>query len=154
MKTRVLTILMCLCWGVINAQKVKIKKDVVYVDKVEYLKIDDEFGSETVQTLDGKDILTFKKYSFDKPNPARNNRNDPNRYKYPATISSSYYVVSFLDFDLEYETDLTRKKIFLAFYKYNLLDDSNKVNEENAHKIGQKISKEVSGSRPVIIIRN
>ena len=154
MKASILIILMLLGVGTINAQKIKVKKDIVYVDDVAYFKANNDFGNETISTLDGKIMLTLKQYSFDKPNPARNNTNDPNRFKYPATIKSYYYVVSFLDFDLEYETDLHRKKLFLAFYKYELIDKSNIVSEEKARKTAQIISKKISGDRPTIIIQN
>lgn len=136
------------------AQKVKIKKGTVYVDKKDFLKIDREFGNETVSSLDDEVIFTIKYYSFDKPNPARNNTNDPNRFKYPAMLKQHYSVISFLDFDLEYETDLSRKKLFKAMYKYKLMAKDGKVNEKNAKKIGQLISKEISGNIPVVIYTN
>jgi len=153
MKAKILTIIILFVCGIASAQKVKIKKGTVYIDKQEYLTIDNEFGNETILTLDGAEILILKVYSFDKPNPARNNTHNPNRYKYPATVKEYYYVISFLDFELEYETDLSKKKLFLAFYKYNLLDELNRVNEDNAKRIGQKISKNISGERPIIIYR-
>lgn len=134
--------------------KVKIKKNIVYVNNEQFLKIKKEFSIKTIQTLNNKDLITLKPYSFDKPNPARYNTNDPNRYKYPATITEHYYVVSFIDFKLEYETDLTDKQIFQIFYTDNLMNSKDELNEENAKKIAQKISKDISGTRPVIMLNN
>ncbi|MBX7227195.1 MAG: hypothetical protein K1X55_14260 [Chitinophagales bacterium] len=149
-------LLVCILFGSITAhsQEVKIKKDIVYVDGSEYMKMDDEFGNTIVTNVNGDELLTIKTYSFEKPNPARNNTNDPARYNYPATIKEVYYVISFLDFELEYEVDLPLKKLFLAFYKYNLLNTDNTVNQENAKDIAEKISKDVSGERPYMIIGN
>ena len=149
-------LLFCLLFGSITsfAQEVKIKKGVVYVDEQKYMEINDEFGNSIITNKNGDELLTIKMYSFEKPNPARNNTNDPNRYNYPATVKEIYNVVSFLDFELEYEVDLPQKKIFLAFYKYNLLNEDLTVNQDNAKKIAEKISKDVSGQRPYMIIGN
>lgn len=152
-KLGILIVLLALSFST-YAQKIKIKKGTVYVNKKEFLKIDREFGNETVTSLDDEVIFTIKYYSFDKPNPARNNTNDPNRFKYPAMIKQHYSVISFLDFDLKYETNLTRKKLFKAMYKYKLMTKDNKVSENNARKIGELISKEISGNIPVVIYTN
>lgn len=138
----------------ISAQKIKIKKGTVYVDKIPFLKIDKEFGNKTITTLDDEIIFAIKDYSYDKPNPARNNMNDPNRMNYPATILGYYNVITFLDLDLTYETELGPKKLFKAMYKYKLLDENGKVNAKNARKIAVLISKEVSGNVPVVIFTN
>lgn len=138
----------------LSAQKIKIKKGTVYVDKKPFLKIDKEFGNRTITTLDGEVLFAIKNYSYDKPNPARNNPSDPNRMKYPATILGYYNVITFLDMDLTYETELPQKKLFKAMYKYKLLDDNGKLNKKNAQKIAVLISKEVSGNIPVVIFTN
>jgi hypothetical protein len=133
------------------SQDIKIKKNVVYLDGKEFLKIENDFGNETVLNLKGDQLLILKSYSYSVPNPARNNTNDPGRFNYPATISQFYYVVTFTSFKLEYETELTKKQLFEIFAKYNLLKEDGSVNEENAKSIAAKISREVSGKIPIYI---
>jgi hypothetical protein len=135
-----------------NAQKVKIKKGIVSVDDKEYLKTNKDYGNEIISTLDGKDIIKLEWNSFDVPNPARNNANDPARYNYPATIKNWYAVASFLDFNITFETELSQKNIFEALYKDKVVDESGKVNEENAKSLAKKIHKNVSGNRPDVLI--
>jgi len=114
------------------------------------LKYDDEFGNIVISTLKGEDICTIKKYSFEKPR--KKNPNNPSDWRYGETVTVTYYVVAFLNFALEYETDLKLSKLYLAFFKYNLLDNNEKVSEENAKKLASKISKKISGERPIIIL--
>lgn len=135
----------------VTAQKVKIKKGIIYVDKSEFLKYDDEFNNIALQKADGTEFAILKQYTFEKPR--KKNPNNPQDWRYGDTITVKYYVITFTDFDLEYETDLSLKKIYGAFYKYKLIDAESNISEENAKKIGSKISKEISGERPVVLLR-
>lgn len=135
-----------------HAQKVQIKSDVVYVDKKEYLKINDSYGKDLLTTLSGKEFASVSWESFDVPNPARNNPNNPQAHQYPATIKKWYAVVTFLDFDLAFETDITKKQLFEALYENKVVDEQGTVSEENARLLAKKIASDVSSTKPTVII--
>jgi len=137
--------------GQVNAQKIKAKKGIISVDKKEFLKYDDEFDNISLLTLNGDEFAIIKEYSFEKPR--KKNPNNPNDWKYGDTTTVRYYLISFTNFDLEFETDLKLKKVYSAFYKYKLIENGN-VSKQNAKRIGAKISKEISGDRPIIILSN
>lgn len=152
MRTLFCVLCFTLGFGIVNAQKIKIKNGTIYTDNTEFLKYDDEFGNIVISNLNGKEFLTLKKYTFEK---ARNkNPNNPQDWRYGDTETVTYHVVSFLNFNLEYETDLKLKDLYVAFLKYNLIDGSGEISEENAKKIAVRISKEISGERPMILIAN
>lgn len=135
-----------------QAQDVKIKKDIVYVDNVPYLKINSDYGNEIVYNLEDKELIKLEKVTYDVPNPARNNTSDPNRYSYPATVKKRYYIVTFIDSKISFETDLTQKKLLEVIYKDRIIDDKGIVMEEKAGKFAQKTHKNISGNRPGMII--
>lgn len=135
-----------------HAQKVQIKSDVVYVDKKEYLKINDSYGKDLLTTLGGKEFASVSWESFDVPNPARNNPNNPQAHQYPATIKKWYAIVTFLDFDLTFETDISKKQLFEALYENNVVDGQGNISEESARLLAKKIASNVSSTKPAVII--
>jgi len=151
MKNLLIVFIFIISCNVSFAQKAQMKKGIVTIDKKEFLKYDDEFNNIIVSTLKGKEILTLKEYSFQKPR--KKNPNNPQDWRFGDTETISYYVVTFEDFVLEFETDLKLKDFYVALFKYNLLDENENVSEENAKKIASRISKDISGERPIIIIR-
>ncbi len=152
MKKLFLFTLMSLFLVSLQAQDIKIKKGIVYADDKAYLKTNKDYGNEIISTMDGKDIIKLEWFSYDAPNPARNNTADPARHNYPATIKKWYAVATFLDFNITFETELSQKKIFEALYKDKAVDENGTVNEENAESLAKKVHKNVSGNRPIVII--
>lgn len=152
MKKLFLLIALSICFSTVHAQKVKIKKGLVTVDGVEYLKTNKDYGNEIISNLAGKDIIKLEWNSFDVPNPARNNMNDPARMNYPATTKEWYAVATFTDHNITFETDLSQKKIFEALYKDKVVNADGTINEANAEALAKKVHKNVSGNRPNVII--
>jgi len=134
-----------------SAQKIKVKKGLVTVDNIEYAKFEKEYGNKIIKTLDGTKIAVVKEYSFEKPNPIKRNPNSKAPYK--ATVTERYSVVKFLKFDLEFETKLTTKKLMKAFYNNQVIGEGNVVSEEKANELAELISKDISGTRPYILVR-
>ncbi|MDG1713953.1 hypothetical protein [Lacinutrix sp.] len=116
-----------------NAQKVKIKKDIAYVNKVEYLKFDDcgTFSAScTIMNLDEDDVIVLQYQSFDKPSPSP--RNPKSKAPYQSMVKENYAELRFLDIDLECEVQLSRKKLIKALYKSEVFNKDGSVNQENA----------------------
>lgn len=151
MKIKLLIASLFLTLSTVYAQKVKIKKGLVTIDQVEYAKVDNEFNNKVVKTLDDKNIVVLKKHSFEKPNPVK--RNPRSKAPYKPTVTVSYYVVSFLDFELEFETKLSVKKLMKAFQSNQVINSDNLVSEENAKKMAKLISEDVSGTRQFLLVR-
>jgi hypothetical protein len=138
-----------------SAQSVKFKKDLAYVDNIPYLNWNRDYGNDLLSNLNGEDLIKLEYFSFDVPNPARANTMDPNRFNFPATIKESYYVVTFLDHDITFETGISLKMLIAALYKENIIDSSGRVNVVHAEKLAKKMHTNISGSRPnVILIRD
>ena len=139
----------------VSAQKVKIKKDVAYVDKVEYLKFDDcgAFSvSCTIMNLEEDDVIILQYQSFDKPNPSP--RNPKSKAPYQSMVKESYAELRFLDLELECEVQLSKKKLIKALYKSKVFNKDGSVNKESAEKFARKYHRNVSGNRPTVIITN
>ena len=135
----------------LHAQKVRIKKGIVYVDNVEYMKVNKDFGNEVVSMLNDKQILKFEWHSFDAPNPAHRNTNNPGRHNYPATRKVRYAIVSFLDYPITFETDQSMRTVLRGFFIDKVVDAEGNVDVEKAKAIAKKIHKNVSGDRPNVI---
>ncbi|MBV7269197.1 hypothetical protein [Winogradskyella luteola] len=157
MKTiKVLTIMFGILFTVnLQAQKVKIKKDIAYVDKVEYLKFDGcgTFSEScTIMNFEDEDLIVLQYHSFEKPNPIP--RNPKSKTPYQSTITESYTELRFMDFELECEVQLSKKKLVKALYKSKVLNEDGTVNKEKAQKFARKYHRNVSGERPGVIITN
>lgn len=138
-----------------EAQEIKVKKGIVYVDNVATLKINTDYGNEIVTTMDGKDLMKIETVTYDIPNPARNNVSDPNRYSYPATVKRSYHLVSFIDANISFETNLSEKNIFEAIMKDQVIEKDGSIHVEKAERLAKKVHKNISGTRPnVVLIQN
>jgi hypothetical protein len=147
MKKALFIIVLFLGIGVVHAQKVKMKKGKVLVDKEAYLTYKrNKFFSK------GLEVFTIEKQTIEKENPNQNqyNSSDPqlkDRYK---PIKVRFYVVKFKQFKLEYETSLSKLKLIKEFYTEKLINASGIVNEEKARAIARRISKPITGKRPKI----
>ena len=138
----------------IHAQKVKIKKDIAIVDDIEFLDLTEcNSLSCTFKTLNGKEVLSVQWESFEKPNPVK--RNPKSKAPYQSTVNETYAIINFFDFDLEFETELTaRKAIIKEVFNNNIIDSEGNISEENAKRFAKKYGKDISGTRPIQIIRN
>lgn len=137
------------------SQKVKIKKGIAYVDKVEYLKLDDCGGFSTtctLMTLENEDFLSMQFESYQKPNPVP--RNPKSKAPYRSTVKVSYVIAKFLDFDLDFESSLNKKKLIKALFKSKVIDENGQVNQENAKKFVRKYGERISVNRPTVIMTN
>lgn len=148
------------------AQKVKIKKGKVYVDKKEVLQYERTDLGNVYKTLDGKNLFRFTKESIEVANSNKNvnnsidrdaerlnelnsNQSDPlrrgNRYEKKRKIS--YIVVSFYDQKLEFETTLSAAKIIREFYREKVINESGLLIPVRARLLAKKMAKDVSGKR-------
>ena len=165
MRTTIAILALLLSFGVMNAQKVKMKKGKVYVDKKEYLT----YEGDVFYSLDGIRLFTLEKETIEKVNPNKNtlntvssdvqdytntdsNGSDPqrrgNRYSKPKKVK--YVIVSFNRFKLEYETSLTKSKIIKEFYNSKVINVAGIVDQRVAKAVAYKISKDITGKRPKV----
>lgn len=136
MQTKIIIAFIALCTFTLKAfsQKVKIKKDIAYVDGNPYLKVEKEAGNMSVYGLDGDDEIIYLKW-YD-PTPS-NNRN-----------LDDYYIVRFIDFDEEVEIeDKTRKGILKMLFKGKVVDSDGKLNEERMKKFISKYGSDASKNK-------
>lgn len=148
------------------AQKVKIKKGKVFVDKKETLQYEKTKLGTVYKTLDGKLLFRFKKESVEKANPNKNgmnsidkdserlnqlnaNQSDPIRRgdRYDKKQKVSFFIVSFYDLKLEYETTLSASKIIREFYRKKVLMPDGLFNPGNARIVAKNMAKDVTGKR-------
>ena len=165
MRTTIAVLALLLSFGVVNAQKVKMKKGKVYVDKKEYLA----YEGDVFYSLDGVRLFTLVKETIEKENPNQinvqeaendvqrrlnevSNGSDPqrrgNRYTKPKKIK--YVIVTFNRFKLEYETSLTKSKIIKEFYNSKVINIAGVVDQRVAKAVAYKISKDITGKRPKV----
>lgn len=149
-----------------GAQKVKIKKGKVFVDKKETLQYESTKLGTVYKTLDGKNLFRFKKESMEKENPNKNgnntinrdaerlnelnsNQSDPIRRgdRYEKKTKINYIIVSFYDLKLEYETTMSASKIIREFYKKKVLMEDGLFNPGNAQIVAKKMAKDLTGTR-------
>ncbi|MCG8573626.1 MAG: hypothetical protein MI810_01985 [Flavobacteriales bacterium] len=115
------------------AQNVKIKKDIAYVDGVEYVKVEKQAGNMSIYGLDGEEELIYIKF-YD-PTPSNKENHD------------SYYIVRFLDHGLEAEfSGMTRKGVLKKLYNGKVIKD-NKIDEEKMKKFVTKYGTDESKNK-------
>lgn len=153
MKTK-LTLLFLLTVFFLSAQNVKLDEETVYVNSIEFLKIDDDLSKDVIMKPNREIVFTIEDKFLNSVLPYRNDPRDPEQYNYPATATRAFYIVNFIDFDLKYETDVEKEEFFRILYKYNLFDAEGNVNQINAKRIGQLLSKEITGTIPVVTYPN
>ena len=150
-----LTFLMAICITNVSAQKVKvkIKKDVAYVDDVAYLDMSECTALNcAIKSLTGEDVLVIQFESFEKPNPVK--RNPKSKSPYSSTVTERYSIVKFLGFELEFESEFTRKSLIKAMFNGKVINEDGTVNEENAKSLAKKFGRDISSNKPVHIITN
>jgi hypothetical protein len=143
----VFTFFICFIFSA-NAQKVKLKKGVVTIDKVEYLKYEKVNGSKYFfSTLDDEEFLsiTFEKYGTGKHHAVRNPVAGQD-----TEIYHHYSVFKFLDNDEigeEFEVDEARiKKLILMMKKSKIIVDG-KLSVDKAKRMIEKYSEKVTERR-------
>jgi hypothetical protein len=162
MKRIIVTLLLLASFGIVTAQKVKMKKGKVFIDKKEYLT----YKGDVFYSLNGVPLFTLKKETVEKVNPNKNdlntvnsdvqtysnrdsNANDPqrrgNRYTKPQKVK--YVTVKFNTFSLEYETTLSKSKILKEFYNSKVLNAAGLVDQEVAEAVAAKLKKDISGKK-------
>ena len=147
MKKLLIILVLFLGVGTVSAQKVKMKKGKVLVDKEEYLTYKrNKFFSK------GLEVFTIEKQTIEKENPNKNqyNSSDPQRGDRYQPVKVRFSIVKFKQFKLEYETKLSKSKLIKEFYKKKVINDAGIVDQEKARAIAKEISKEISGKRPRI----
>lgn len=166
MKNRIVLMVFLFSFCVIHAQKVKIKKGKVYVDKKEYLTVESSKKGEVYSSLEGKVLFILKKESIQKENANQINvqatatgtdiekklnqvngsSSDPlrrgNRYAKPKKIN--FIKVSFFTFNLQYETTLKDSKILKEFYNAEILNIAGVIDQVKAKRVAAKMRKEIS----------
>jgi len=166
MKNRIVLMVFLFSFCAIHAQKVKIKKGKVYVDKKEYLTVETTKKGEMYSSLEGKALFILKKESIEKENANQINvqatatgtdiekklnqvngsSSDPlrrgNRYAKPKKIN--FIKVSFFTFDLQYETTLKDSKILKEFYNAEILNIAGVIDQVKARRVAAKMRKEIS----------
>lgn len=134
-----------------NAQKVTLEKGIISIDNQVFLKYNDTSKNVSLQTLNGQEFATITAHSFEAGN--KKTLQNPNDRVQSASGTVNYYVVSFTDFDLEFETDIELNKLYAAFKKYGLIQQG-QVSQKHALQIGAKLSDIISGKRPIIKRKN
>jgi len=109
------------------SQKVKIKKEKVFIDDVESYKYIDEGSVSSFSTLNSIEFVSIISTSYDVANPARNM---PNGYRFPATIKNYIHTVKFLESGKELTTDLAIRDIIKAIHNSKLVDEQGKIDVE------------------------
>tara|TARA_R110002074_G_scaffold28069_2_gene81002 strand:+ start:2613 stop:3122 length:510 start_codon:yes stop_codon:yes gene_type:complete len=166
MKNRIVLMVFLFSFCAIHAQKVKIKKGKVYVDKKEYLTVESSKKGDVYSSLEGKVLFILKKESIEKENANQINvqatatgtdiekklnqvngsSSDPlrrgNRYAKPKKIN--FIKVSFFTFDLQYETTLKDSKILKEFYNAEILNIAGVIDQVKAKRVAAKMRKEIS----------
>ncbi|WP_299114780.1 hypothetical protein [uncultured Winogradskyella sp.] len=139
MKTiKVLTIIFGILFTFnLQAQKVKIKKGIAYVDGVEYVKVERESGDMSIYSIQDDEEIIFIKYHDPTPNNKQN--------------MDSYDIVRFVDFDVEVELKETRKKIIKMLYKGKVIKDG-KIDKDRLKKFVTKYGSDES--RGKLFIQN
>ena len=147
MKKLVFILCLMLVSSMAVAQKVKIKKEMVFIDKIEYCKIvkDKETGTTTLSTLDGTPFLSIESNSFGSGNF------DPNTNK---EIYVKFSEVQFVGQDIPWfdMKEVNVDDIIVKLYEGYVLEDG-KVNVGNAEKfyeahketcvpVGRKVKRE------------
>ena len=133
-------------------QDVKIKKKIAYIDGVAFLKYRFDFGKIVISTMDNKDLILVNEIEYEIPNPAYENVHNPNRYRYPPTLKKWYFIISFIDIEMEYEADINLKGLFSALYKFKVVNDDGSIQTENAEKMKKMIAQDVSSTIPKVVI--
>lgn len=111
MRSILTIIVLCFAVNFSFAQKVKIKKDIVYVDGKKYVKAERESGNMSIYSLneDEEELVFIKLYD---PTPNNKTRND------------SYYIVRFIEANVEVEiSGKSRKGIIKMLYKGKVIKD-------------------------------
>jgi len=120
--------------GMVNAQKIKIKKNIASVDDKPYVKVEKESGSMSIYSLDGDDEIIFLKL-YD---PTPNDKSKPD----------SYFIIRFIDFDKEVEIGgKSRKGILKMFFKAKVINDNGKIDEERMKKFISKYGSDISKNK-------
>lgn len=130
MKKSLITILLLLSVAFVYGQKIKIKDELVSVDKQEYAKcIAETYVLFTFSTLDNKVFAEAKYFTFNDPTHI----SETNK-----TGERSYYKVVFNEIEgAHYETTSlygTAKPFIKEFFDANILE-GNKLNIDNAKKL-------------------
>lgn len=111
------------------SQKVKIKKDIVYIDEVETYKEDEEGKSTTISTLSGNEFITLIKDGFEEWKQG-------NRYY------TTVYTIKFLVSGQEVLTDMSEKEILKAIYKSGMVAADGTIDEQKMNIFVNKYNNE------------
>lgn len=128
--------------------KVKVKKDIAYIDKEAYLDLTESIGSVCIyKSMNGKELVIVTKKQFSKPNPDKPNPHSS--VPYSSIVEVKYFSLKFSDFDLEFEVDIKwRNTLIEAFYMHEIIDIEGAVSQEKAEEFARKYAQDVSGTRP------
>jgi len=138
-----LTILFIASAFTAQAQKVKIKKGIVYVDSNEFLKIEGNFHIKFfLSTLNDDEfaVVNTSSYIAKEKVTRKIGKTGANYSTSIEEVEKYYKEIKFLDLDLNLETEdlYNKKKFFIALYKSKIIDDEGNLDEE---KIARFISK-------------
>ncbi|MDI1317607.1 hypothetical protein [Flavobacterium sp.] len=112
------------------SQKVKLKKEKVLIDEVETYNYEKEGRNITFSTLKSEEFISVLSTTYEERNPAHYNQNNPQAYRYPATLNKEVNTIKFLKSGKELFTDMSDKDIIKAVFKANLVDENNNIDEE------------------------
>ena len=108
------------------SQKVKMKKNSIFIDDIEVYKFQDEGSMKFFSTISGVEFVSIVETSYEVINPV-----------YNSTYSSSsrylkYYIrtIKFLKSGKELTTDIAVKQIASSIYKSEMVNENGKIDEE------------------------
>ncbi|MBD8081821.1 hypothetical protein [Chryseobacterium caseinilyticum] len=106
------------------AQKVKFKRDQVFIDEKLAYNVEDTGTSQVISDLKGNEIFSILPTTYTVPKTTPLARNEP------STWTKVIYTVRFLESGKELLTDLRDKDIIKGFYKSNIIDENGVIDED------------------------
>ena len=153
---KLIIVLMLLSSATVVAQKIKMKKGTVYVDKKPFLT----YKGDVFYTFDGVKLFSITKESilvdansndeYDQVvTQSRRNTSDAQQMVSASTLpkKKKFMLVKFAMFDLEFETNITKTKILREFYRNQLVNSKGLIDENKALELAKIRHQNISGSR-------
>lgn len=104
-------------------QKVKLKKNIVYIDDKEVFHYEEIGFNTTFSTLSGKEFLSVNASKYEVP------KTIPTPSYMSKTWTEYIYKATFLNSGKNLITDIGNKELIKQIYKYGIVDENGNVDE-------------------------
>lgn len=126
----------------VSAQKVRIKKNTVFVNKIEYLKLEKDsldYSYHILKNLKGEELFRFRTQSY--KDPGASNQANPSG-------NVNYYEVKSPEGDTTYfEYGSQFSELMIVFYNGKFVNDDGTVNWQNFNKVAIRFGMEHTRKR-------